>query len=74
MDVGKILAGMGYLILVFLLLTRSREVSTIIKSAGGFITQQTTALQGVDITGNARLIGGGGNGVGISYGGANVSF
>ena len=59
MDVGKILAGMGYLILVFLLLTRSREVSTIIKSAGGFITQQTVALQGVT-EGSGRLIGSGG--------------
>lgn len=52
MNVDKILTGMGYLILVFLLVTRSREVSVIIKSAGGFVTEQTRALQGVSPYGN----------------------
>jgi len=67
-EVEKVLAGMGYLILVFLLVTRSREVSQILNTAGNVLTTQTRALQGVDTTGKSSLIGGG-NGLNIGLGG-----
>lgn len=48
---------MFMLILVFLILTRSKEFSTVIQAAGGFLTDQTRALQGVNTGfGNASLI------------------
>lgn len=47
MNVDKALTGMFSLILVFLLLSRSDEFTKIIDASGGFITQQTQALQGV---------------------------
>jgi hypothetical protein len=47
MDVNKIFASMFGLILVFLLLSRADEFAAIIRSAGGFLTDQTRALQGV---------------------------
>lgn len=60
-DVNKILASMFGLILVFLLLSRADEFNSIISAMGGFITNQTRALQGVSYGGQYQIITRGGN-------------
>lgn len=47
MDVDKIVAGMFFLILVFILVSRASNFNSIVKSIGGVVTAQTQALQGV---------------------------
>jgi hypothetical protein len=47
MDLDKVLAGMFFLILTFLLLSRASEFNGIIQSVASFVTSQTQVLQGV---------------------------
>jgi hypothetical protein len=58
MDVNKLVAGMFFLILVFIIVSRASDFNTIVKSVGGVVTAQTQALQGVSTFGNATLIQG----------------
>lgn len=51
MDIGKIVSGMFFLILVFLVLSRASEFNNIVSTVGGFVTTQTQALQGVTTSG-----------------------
>ncbi len=58
-DIDKYVAGIFSLILVFLLVSRADSVNTLVKSIGGFVTQETAQLQGVSISqfgGGASLI------------------
>lgn len=51
MNLERIIGGMGLLILVFLLLSRADSANTVIRSIGGFVTDQTRALQGLTPSG-----------------------
>jgi len=56
-DLDKIFVMMFGLILVFLVLSRSNEATSIISSAGGFLNNQTRILQGVNAGGTAVIPG-----------------
>jgi CRISPR/Cas system-associated endoribonuclease Cas2 len=66
LNLDKIITGMGYLILIFLLTTRSESVSQIIGALGNFATAQTRALQGVTTAGATLIQGERRNGV-VNY-------
>jgi hypothetical protein len=55
--INRLIAGTFGLIMLFLLLSRSSDFTSIISSVGGFVTNQTQALQGVGNTSYLGLIG-----------------
>lgn len=59
MNSGKVLAGVGGLILVFLLISRSQGFTAVLNSAGARFLEIVGTLQGRDVTsGTGARVGG----------------
>lgn len=66
MNIGRVLSGMGLLIMLYLFLKYGTAFNSIISSVGGFVQGETAVLQGNAVPNNVK--GTGGVGINLNLG------